>query len=67
MNMDEFGATLIFFLMFIALLLLFNNFKQEKKESENENIFQVQKQNCKPKQFEIFGKIYQLDFFEECE
>ena len=64
MNMDEFGATLIFFLMFIALLLLFNNFKQEKQEAI---VFQSQKQNCKPKQFEIFGETYQFDFFKKCE
>lgn len=65
--MDEFGATLIFFLTLIAILLVFNNFKQEKQESETENILQVPKQNCKPKQFEIFGKTYQFDFFKECE
>lgn len=42
-------------------------YRDKLKNQKSENILQEQKQNCKPKQFEMFGKTYQFDFFKECE
>lgn len=67
MDYTKFFITFSIFLLSFGALVTIWRFQEKNKEEKETIVIQSEKQNCKPKQFEIFGKTYQLDFLKECE
>lgn len=67
MDYTKFFITFSIFLLSFGALFTIWRFQGKNKEEQETIVIQSEKQNCKPKQFEIFGKTYQFDFFKECE
>lgn len=67
MDYTKFFITFSIFLLSFGALVTIWRFQGKNKEEQETIVIQSEKQNCKPKQFEIFGKTYQFDFFKECE
>jgi hypothetical protein len=67
MDYTKFFITFSIFLLSFGALVTIWRFQGKNKEEQETIVIQSEKQNCKHKQFEIFGKTYQLDFLKECE